>query len=260
MWRLFAGNGLRRTVPSMVVYSEMQNQSQRQSGARSYSRISSIYERMNQVFTGGQNLAVRLSQLEEMRAGQRVLYVGSGPSEDALEAARKGVRVTCLDLSASMIDKARQRFEKADLSGEFVCADIMEHNPDQPYDIVVANFFLNIFSRPVMEQVLLKLVSLVRPGGRFLVADFATPRGNILLRTRHRLFYTFVIIPHWLMGLVALHPIYVYSDYYPKLGLKLLGTRYFRLTILGPGPWIFQSTTAVKEDRASDSTHAVRNS
>ena len=260
MWRIVAGHSLREKAPLTVVHSDMQSQSQRQTSTRSYGRISSIYERMNQVFTGGQNLAVRLSQLEEMQAGQRVLYVGSGPSEDALEAARKGVRVTCLDLSASMINKARQRFEKADLSGEFVCADIMEHDPGQPYDIVVANFFLNIFSRPVMEQVLARLVSLVRPGGRFLVADFAAARGNILLRARHRLFYAFVIVPHWLMGLAALHPIYVYSDYYPKLGLKLQGTRHFRLNILGPGPWIFQSTTAVKDDGTSDTTHAVRNS
>jgi hypothetical protein len=49
------------------------------------------------------------------------------------------------------------------------------------------------------------------------------------------------------MGLCAFHPIYIYTDYYPKLGLTVQSTRHFRLFILGPGPWIFQTTRAVKD-------------
>jgi ubiquinone/menaquinone biosynthesis C-methylase UbiE len=217
--------------------------------ARSYESISSFYERLNLLFTGGQNLATRLSQIEDMHAGQRVLYVGVGPGEEALEAARRGIRVTCVDLSPSMIDIVRLRFEEAGLPGEFVCADIMEYQPEEPFDVVVSNFFLNIFSRPVMVQMLTRLVSLVRPGGDFVVADFAPPRGNIVLRARHRLYYAVANVSHWMLGLCALHKIYTYADYYPELGLKLESTKYFRLSILGPGPWVFLSMRAVKEDR-----------
>jgi demethylphylloquinol methyltransferase len=230
----------------MNVQTEVQTQSQRDMSARSYDRVSSIYERLTLLFTGGQNLKTRLSQLEDMHAGQRVLYVGVGPGEEALEAARRGIKVTCVDLSPSMVDTVRERFEKAGLSGEFVCADIMEYQPAQLFDVVVANFFLNVFSRPVMEKIMARLVSLVRPGGDFVVADFGAPRGNIFLRARHRLYYYTVIISHQLMGLCAFHPIYIYSDYYPKLGLTVQSRRQFRLYILGPGPWIFESTRAVK--------------
>jgi ubiquinone/menaquinone biosynthesis C-methylase UbiE len=215
--------------------------------ARSYELISSIYERLNVIFTGGQNLATRLSQIEDMHAGQRVLYVGVGPGEEALEAARRGIQVTCVDLSPSMIEIVRQRFEQAGLPGEFVCADIMEYQPEEPFDVVVSNFFLNIFSRPVMLQMLSRLVSLIRPGGDFMLADFAPPRGNIVLRARHRLYYAVANVSHWLLGLCALHPIYTYADYFPQLGLRLENTRYFRLSILGPGPWVFLSMRAVKE-------------
>lgn len=220
--------------------------------ARSYESISSFYERLNRLFTGGQNLATRLSQIDDMHAGQRVLYVGVGPGEEALEAARKGIKVTCVDLSPSMVEIVRQRFEKAGLPGEFVCADIMEFEPEEPYDVVVSNFFLNIFSRPMMLQMLTRLVSLVRPGGDFVVADFAPPRGNIVLRSRHRLYYTVANVAHWTLGLCALHKIYNYAEYYPGLGLKLQSTRYFRLSILGPGPWIFLSMRATKEDGTLD--------
>jgi hypothetical protein len=81
-----------------------------------------------------------------------------------------------------------------------------------------------------------------------VLADFAPPKGNIVLRVRHRLYYTVVNVSHWMVGLSARHPVYIYSDYYPQLGLKLQSTRYFRLSILGPGPWIFLSTRATKED------------
>jgi ubiquinone/menaquinone biosynthesis C-methylase UbiE len=221
--------------------------SSREQVARSYDLISLIYERMNAIFTGGQNLATRLSQLEHMRAGQRVLYVGVGPGEEALEAARRGILVTCVDLSPGMIEIVRGRFERAGLPGEFICADITEFDPEESFDVVVANFFLNVFSRPAMLQMLRRLVSLVRPGGDFLVVDFAPARGSRVLRIRHRLYYGVANVFHWMLKLCALHSIYNYPDYYPPLGLKLQSTRYFRLSILGPGPWIFMSLRATKE-------------
>ncbi len=231
----------------MTVLVQAKPRSSGEQVARSYESISSIYERLTALCTGGQNLAARLSQIDDMHAGQRVLFVGVGPGEEALEAVRRGVEVTCVDLSPSMIEIVRQRFESAGLPGEFVCADIMEFEADEPFDVVVSNFFLNIFSRPMMLQMLTRLASLVRPGGDFVVADFASPRGNIMLRVRHWLYYTIANVSHWMLGLCGLHRIYDYTEYYAALGLKLQNARYFRLSILGPGPWIFLSMRATKE-------------
>jgi demethylphylloquinol methyltransferase len=226
--------------PTSNVHSETAN--------RSYERISSKYDRTIGFFTGGQNLASRLAQLDELEAGDRVLYIGVGSGEDAIEAAKKGIHVTCLDLSAGMIEKARERFERAQLPGEFVCADIMQYASEQPFDAVVANFFLNIFTQPVMKQVLTRAVRLVRPGGKLLIADFAPPCGRITLRALHKGFYRSSNVIYWAMGLCPLHPIYVYSDYFPRLGLDLQTTHRFRLFL--KGPWVFQTTTAIKTDGA----------
>ncbi len=238
----------------MSVQVQPHQKSSGEQTARSYEWMSPIYERLTWLFTGGQNLAARFSQIDDMQAGQRVLYVGVGPGEEALEAARRGIKVTCVDLSPGMVEIVRRRFEKAGLPGEFVCADIMEYESDEPFDAVVSNFFLNIFSRPMMLRMLARLASLVRPGGDFVLADFAPPRGNIVLRARHRLYYRVANVSHWLVGLCALHPIYTYADYYPQVGLKLQNTRYFRLSILGPGPWVFLSMRAVKEDGTCDAS------
>jgi demethylmenaquinone methyltransferase/2-methoxy-6-polyprenyl-1,4-benzoquinol methylase len=233
--------------PPTNVHSETAN--------RSYERISSKYDRTIAFFTGGQNLASRLAQLDELEAGDRVLYIGVGSGEDAIEAAKKGVHVTCLDLSAGMIEKARERFERAQLPGEFVCADIMQYAPEQPFDAVVANFFLNIFTRPVMEQVLTRAAGLVRSGGKLLIADFAPPRGRITQRALHQGFYRASNMIYWAKGLCPLHPIYVYSDYYPQVGLDLQTTRRFRLFL--KGPWVFQTTTAIKTDRARHTSRSA---
>lgn len=217
---------------------------QQETNSRSYSLIASIYDSMNSLLTGGQNTAARLSQLAEIEPGDRVLYAGAGTCDDALEAALKGAKVTCLDLSAGMLEKGRQRFEKAGLVGEFVCCNIMEYTPDEPFDIVTANFFLNIFSRPVMENVLAKVVSFVRPEGKLLIADFARPYGNPLLMVIHSMMFHGTFIAHWTFGLVSLHLIYDYTRYYPDLGMQFVGRKRFRL--YGIGPWLFEMVSGVK--------------
>jgi|HubBroStandDraft_6_1064221.scaffolds.fasta_scaffold115471_2 ubiquinone/menaquinone biosynthesis C-methylase UbiE len=213
--------------------------------SRSYDRISSRYDWQTHLATGGQNLAARLSQIEDLIPGERALYVGVGSGEDAIEAARRGVLVTCLDLSEGMVQMARDRFAEAGAPGEFVAADVMQYVPDQPFDAVVANFFLNVFSRITMESVLARLAGLIRPGGKLLIADFAPVRGSVVPRVLHRVYYGAGNLLYWTKGLCALHPIYAYADYYPQLSLKLQRTRHFR--IFRRGPWIFQTTVALKE-------------
>lgn len=211
-----------------------------------YDWTASIYDNVVELFTGGQNRKCKVSQVAQMQPGDRVLYVGVGPGEDAIEAARSGIKVTCIDLSEGMIGKVLARFQAAGLPGEFVCDDIMEHEPAELYDAVVTNYFLNVFSPPVMEQMLATVVKLVRPGGKLFIADFAPPRGNILLRWMQRAYWRVTIVSHWMVGLAALHPIYDYTTYLPDQGMTPTNSQYFRLFKIGP--WLFRSLTAVREE------------
>ncbi len=217
-------------------------------GSRDFSVVATIYDFGNHVLTGGQNIAARLSQMEDIQPGDRVLYCGAGTCEDGLAAARKGARVTCVELSPAMIHKGRLRFEQAGLTAEFVCGDIMKYTPDEPFDIVVANFFLNVFTRPVMEKVYRQIVSFVRPGGKFLVVDFSRPYGNPLLMAIHACMFHGTFLFHRIFGLVGLHLIYDYTRYHQELGLKLTGRKRFRLFWIGP--WLFESTTSIKVENA----------
>jgi len=222
---------------------------------RNYDRIARSYDATVALFTGGRNLATRLAQIDDFAPRERVLYVGVGTAEDALEAARRGMRVTCVDISENMLEKARWRFARAQLPAGFVCADIMTYTPAEPFDVVVANFFLNVFTPPVMKQVLTRLASFVRPEGKLAIADFAPPRGGWLLRGIHLTYHHVSLVSYWIMGLVPLHPIYVYAEHYPQLGLALRSTRQFRIFWIGP--WMFQTTLAIKEKSRSDVAHGL---
>lgn len=239
-------------MPSETV---VQGRTSSESKTRNYDLIAWSYDFTVALFTGGKNFATRRAQIDDFTPRERVLYVGVGTAADALEAARRGMRVTCVDISHNMLEKARQRFARAQLPAEFVCADIMTYSPAEPFDVVVANFFLNVFTPPVMKQVLTRLTSFVRPEGKLAIADFAPPRGRWLLRAIHLAYHRVSIVSYWMVGLAPLHPIYVYADHYLQLGLTLSSTRQFR--IFGIGPWMFQTTLAIKEKNRSDAAHGL---
>ena len=122
---------------------------------------------------------------------ERVLYAGVGGGEDAVMAARKGAHVTVIDLSPRMLAKASERIAAAGLEGQVECirGDILEHDRHGYYDVVCANFFLNVFVEPVMREMMQYLVSLLRPGGMLLIADLAPVEGPIWQRMARRIYF-----------------------------------------------------------------------
>lgn len=218
---------------------------------RSHTKVASIYERLGQVYSGGQIAAAKRSQLWQMRPGDRVLYAGVGAGEDAAEAARLGAALTCLDLSAAMLARVERRLAAAGQSAELICGNAFEHARPGYYDIICANFFLNCLTEPAMRDMLLHLATLVRPGGKLLIADLAVPQGCLLARWFHRAYTRAANVIFWALGLVPLHPIYDYRRYFAAAGLRCAGERSFRL--YGVGPVAYESLTAVRHPPESTS-------
>jgi ubiquinone/menaquinone biosynthesis C-methylase UbiE len=72
-----------------------------------------------EVYSGGQIYAAKASQLVPMRSGDRVLYAGVGPGEDAALAERLGAKVTCIDVAPKMLQKVESRFQSEPQRGCF---------------------------------------------------------------------------------------------------------------------------------------------
>ncbi len=135
-----------------------------------------------------------------------MLYAGVGRGEEAVEAARRGARVTALDCAPAMLRRLDRRLAREGLGAELVEADLFTwEGPAEGYDHVGAHFFLNVFSPERMREALSRLTGLVG-GGRLVIADFATRASAA--------YYRPVSVAAWALGLAALHPIY---DYAPEL-------------------------------------------
>ena len=210
----------------------------------SFDRVARFYEALAYIYSTGQIAAAKASQVDQMMPGDKVLYAGVGAGEDAALAAGRGVELTCVDLSRSMLDRTEKKLMRKSLTAQLICDDILNHDRYGHYDIVAANFFLNAFGSSEMPKMLAHLTSLIRPRGRLLIADVAVPQGPLAFRVIHRIHNAVGLVFFWALGLVSLHPIYDYTEHFAKLHLQPVDTQYFRL--FGVGPISYQSMTAVR--------------
>ena len=112
--------------------------------------------------------------LGEVRPGQAVLDLGSGPGLDSLLAARRvgpTGKVVGVDLCPEMVEKARRNASLMGLHNvEFVQAGIEKLPlPDGSVDVVISNGVFNLC--PDKPAVLAEAWRVLRPGGRLQMAD-----------------------------------------------------------------------------------------
>ncbi len=108
--------------------------------------------------------------------GHDYLDVATGSGNAAEAAARRGARVTGLDLVPELIDAARARFASAGLEAEFVVGDA-ENLPfeDESFDRVTSIF--GVMFAPRHQVAATELVRVARPGAVIGVTAW-TPSGS----------------------------------------------------------------------------------
>ncbi len=113
----------------------------------------------------------------DVHAGERVLDVGAGSGNGALGAARRGARVTAVDISDRALALARRRAELEALTVDTQVADA-EALPfdDASFDVVLSTFGV-MFARDA-NRAGNELLRVCRPGGRIALANW-TPDGFV---------------------------------------------------------------------------------
>jgi 2-polyprenyl-3-methyl-5-hydroxy-6-metoxy-1,4-benzoquinol methylase len=118
--------------------------------------------------TRGEPYEAHAQMLAELVAsagpGARVLEIGSGPGWDADRLEERGVEVERTDATQAFIDLQRKRGKK------IVKLDVVNDAIAGGFDGILCLYVLQHVARPLIEAVLEKFSSALRPGGALLVA------------------------------------------------------------------------------------------
>ena len=159
-----------------------------------FGRIARRYDRMNRLMTFGRDGAWRryVVQQAALAPGSRLLDLGSGTGDIALEALRRIDRISAVgaDFTLEMMRVGRGRQGGADV--RWCGADALRLPfPDATFDAVASGYL----ARNVADALTTfkEQRRVVRPGGRVVCLDTSPPPRNLL--QPFILFYLRVVIP-----------------------------------------------------------------
>ena len=154
---------------------------------RMFDRIAPVYDSMNRLMTAGLDRRWRRETATAVvRPGDRFLDVCCGTGDLALAAADAGGRVTGLDFSAPMLERARSKSTEVEwLEGDALSLPFSEGS----FDAVTIGFGLRNLAN--VERGLEELRRVLRPGGRLAILEITRPKG--LAAPFYRLWFDGVI-------------------------------------------------------------------
>lgn len=126
---------------------------------------------------------VLLRDVLRCEPGQRLLDVGCGTGRHSVPLAAAGLQVTGVDLSAPMLDAARERARHAGVEVELIRADARALPPLEPFDAAIclcegAFCLVADDSEPLAHDraVLTSILRALRPGGRLVLTGLNAAR------------------------------------------------------------------------------------
>jgi ubiquinone/menaquinone biosynthesis C-methylase UbiE len=138
------------------------------------------YDRGMRLLTLGRLEQVRRDIAERLKPGDRVLDVGCGTGVLAAMLARKGLRVTGIDISPPMMGVAARRLKEEGLESQVMlrelgAVDLDTAFQEASFDAVVSTLVFSELSDDEIAYALTECRRILRPGGQLLIADEVLP-------------------------------------------------------------------------------------
>jgi demethylmenaquinone methyltransferase/2-methoxy-6-polyprenyl-1,4-benzoquinol methylase len=141
---------------------------------RMFDRIAPVYDAMNRVMTAGLDRRWRGITLDEVGValGTRVLDVCCGTGDLAIGARARGAKVTGLDFSEQMLERARRKDANIDwVQGDALALPF----EDKSFDAATVGF--GVRNVADLDLGLRELRRILDDGGRVGILEITTPRG-----------------------------------------------------------------------------------
>lgn len=142
-----------------------------------------VYNRLFEVLAGHEHEAFRQHVLEvgALTGDEPLLDAGCGTG--MMAARDRGCTVHGIDLSSKMIAVARRDAERQGLAVDFRVGSIT----NLPYrggsfDVVITNIMYHHLDVAEKRQAVAEIARVLRPGGRYISAEFGPRAGNALQR------------------------------------------------------------------------------
>lgn len=116
--------------------------------------------------------------LAELPPNAKVLEAGSGAGVEAQVIEQSGKKAYLIDLSAKMLEKARQKTSMS----EHVQADIFEHPfKDKTFDAVISKDVLSLGGIDERKKIIYELKRVLKPEGKLLIMVEEIPETRIVV-------------------------------------------------------------------------------
>lgn len=127
----------------------------------------------------------RIVELAELRSDQCVLDAGCGTGLTALRIAEQhpGCKVYGIDLSPKMIEAARRNAAERGLDLDLRVGSIVDlPYPDAAFDVVLTNIVFHHLDMAEKRQAVAEIARVLKPGGRYVSAEFGPRARNPVRR------------------------------------------------------------------------------
>lgn len=197
-----------------------------------YRLMGFLYEIIATIYSLGRFPQCKVGMIHHLKPGNRVLIAGAGHGTEAIAATRLGADVTAVDISATMLKHMGKKVDRAGLDRpiHLINNDILRFEDPDGFDMVIANFFLNVFPEQKMLDIFTHLTTLVKPGGVMVIGDFTLPNtGGWFFKIVQNIYWYIAASFYWLTADNAVHPVYDYPSLLISKGLDIVEIKYFSI-------------------------------
>ncbi len=129
-----------------------------------YTPFADLYDRQYALYRDDLHFYAGLA-----RGAGSVLELGAGSGRVTLELARTGARVTGLEPSGGMLDRARARLVGAGVEARLIQGDMRDFDLEEHFDLIVAPFnaLMHLYTARDQVATLRNVRRHLRPGGSF---------------------------------------------------------------------------------------------